>query len=620
LNNKQNVHAALLLAGAVQRLYPKAKRGMYGAIEAGFYYDFDFGEESPPSLHDLAAIQVEMLVLAKCSQPIARVKVPRMQAIAMFEEKGERWKAEQLRDLPGESQVLVRQGDRLDLAPEGEAGEDSVESAESADRVDSAASVDNMNSMESAESADRVDRVDSAASVAVIGAGAVQKSGAPFFKLLNIAGAYWRGDSNNAVLQRIYGVAFGSAAELDDYLAWQEEARNRDHRKLGKQLELFMFSEEAPGMPFYLPKGTVLRNELEGLAREKLAEFRYEEVRTPFIMNRGMWGQSGHFDHYRDNMYFSELDGQHVAVKPMNCPGHMLMFKNKRHSYKELPIRYAEFGQVHRYEYSGALNGLFRVRTFCQDDAHIFAAPGQVEEELQGTIGLIQSVYDLFGFSYSLELSTRPEQSMGSDEQWNLAEEALRRVLERAGLPYSLNPGDGAFYGPKIDFHIRDALGRSHQCGTIQLDFQMPEKFGLSYIDEHNEKQTPIVIHRAVYGSIDRFLGILIEHYAGAFPLWLAPTQVLLLPVAEAHEEYAAELREKLALAGIRAEIDDRREKLGYRIREAQLVKTPFVAVVGDKELKSGGVQVRAFGDKEQRSYEAAAFSAMLTERIGRRS
>lgn len=605
--DERNVQAALLLAGAVQRLYPKAKRGMYGANDAGFYYDFDFeGESGPPSAHDLAAIEAEMLVMAADGiDRVAKARMPRSQAIAWFEERGERWKAEQLRGSSGASLVLVRQGDSLDLAPEGEEG---VEG----ETVEEHAASKSAEDYVAGKSAEKYEAVD--------GAAAVGEFGACVFKLLNVAGAYWQGDAGNAVLQRIYGVAFGSASELDDYLAWQEEARKRDHRKLGKQLELFMFSEEAPGMPFYLPKGTVLRNELEGLAREKLAEFRYEEVRTPFIMNRGMWEQSGHFDHYRDNMYFSELDGQHVAVKPMNCPGHMLMFKNKRRSYKELPIRYAEFGQVHRYEYSGALNGLFRVRTFCQDDAHIFAAPGQIEEELRETIRLIQSVYDLFGFSYSLELSTRPEQSMGSDEQWQSAEEALQRVLDVAGLPYSLNPGDGAFYGPKIDFHIRDALGRSHQCGTIQLDFQMPEKFGLSYIDEHNGKQTPIVIHRAVYGSIDRFLGILIEHYAGAFPLWLAPTQVLLLPVADAHERYAAELREKLAESGIRAEVDDRREKLGFRIREAQLLKVPYVAVVGDKELESGRAQVRAFGEKEQRSYGAAEFVKLLAERIERRS
>jgi threonyl-tRNA synthetase len=569
--------AALLLAEAVRRIYPEAKLGMGGPVNQGFYYDFDFSEESSvPTSAELAAIQEEMRSVAAESSRRSVMRLSRAEAQRLFEEKGELWKVELLREADkdeDEDEVLLLKRDAyLDLLEEGMPPND-AESAELS------------------------------------------------FRLLSVAGAYWQGDSGNAVLQRIYGVAFESAEELESYLIWQEEAQHRDHRKLSKQLELFMFADEAPGMPFYLPKGTILRNELERLAREFLQKFGYEEVRTPFIMDRAMWEQSGHFEHYRENMYFSELDNTQVAVKPMNCPGHMLMFKSKRHSYKELPIRYAEFGQVHRYEFSGALNGLFRVRTFCQDDAHLFVRPDQVEEEILRTIELIKSVYELFGFAYSLELSTRPQHSMGSDEQWELAEAGLRRALEAAQAPYAVNAGDGAFYGPKIDFHIKDALGRSHQCGTVQLDFQMPGKFGLSYIDERNGKRTPIVIHRAVYGSIDRFLGILIEHYAGAFPLWLAPVQVMLLPVAGAHEVYASELREKLAAAGIRAEVDKRNEKLGYRMREAGLAKIPFVAVVGDKEQAGGSLQVRERGDGNQREYGVESFVAMVSEQFrGRKS
>ena len=377
-----------------------------------------------------------------------------------------------------------------------------------------------------------------------------------------------------------------------------------------------MFAEEAPGMPFFLPKGTVVRQKLEQLARDYLAKYECEEVRTPIIMNRRMWEQSGHWDHYRDNMYFSELDNHQFAVKPMNCPGHMLIFKHRRRSYRELPLRLAEFGQVHRHEFSGALNGLFRVRTFCQDDAHLFVTPDQIEAEIKQVIAMIREIYAIFGFEYRLELSTRPDDSMGSDEQWEAAEKALARVLEDTGLPYSINEGDGAFYGPKIDFHIRDALNRSHQCGTVQLDFQMPEKFELSYVDERNEKQTPIVIHRAVYGSIDRFLGILLEHYAGALPVWLAPVQAIILPVSEAHEAYAAELCRKLTASGIRAEVDERNEKLGYRIREAQMQKIPYTLVVGDAERHSGALQVRRYGRKEQEAYDQAAFIMMMQERI----
>ncbi|MCI3921256.1 threonine--tRNA ligase [Paenibacillus sp. TRM 82003] len=565
-------YAALLMAQAAQRLWEEAKLGGFGTTAEGFYYDFDLPRA--PSEEELSALEREMGRLAAARTSFSREEVSRSEAVRRFEARGERWRIEGLSALPAGSAVtLYAEGEWFDAVADAEDGE-TPESPPAP----------------------------------------------PAVKVLSAAGAYWNGNSANSVLQRVYGVAFADRKELDAYLARQAEAQKRDHRKLGKQLELFMFADEAPGMPFYLPKGTIVRGELERLSREFLQAYNYEEVRTPFIMNRQLWERSGHWEHYRDNMYFSELDGQHFAVKPMNCPGHMLMYKHKRHSYKELPIRLAEFGQVHRYEYSGALNGLFRVRTFCQDDAHLFVTPEQIEGEIKRTLELVRAVYGIFGFDYLLELSTRPDDSMGSDEQWANAETSLRRVLDASGLPYRLNPGDGAFYGPKIDFHIKDALGRSHQCGTIQLDFQMPEKFELVYIDEGNEPRTPVVIHRAVYGSIDRFLGILIEHYAGAFPLWLAPVQAIVLPVAEAYAGYAEQVRSALASAGIRVETDARNEKLGYRIREAQLQKIPYLAVVGGKEAESGTVQVRAFGEERQETFEADAFARHLQENIRSRA
>nr|WP_068778427.1 threonine--tRNA ligase [Paenibacillus sp. GM2] len=577
-------YAAMLMARAVQNKIQGIRLGMFADTPQGFYYDFDAA--NPVTEEEVAEIEQAMKQLAVQDEPANCRYYSRMEAIQLFEAKGEHWKVEWLKEGAMEEPIVIfEQGDYADILPGGCA----AESGHHNEELDPSAARDLLRSK-------------------------------PFFKLLNVSGAYWQGDSQKPMLQRIYGVAFASKRELDEYLKWQEEAQKRDHRKLGKQLQLFMFADEAPGMPFYLPKGTVLRNELEGLSREYLLKYEYEEVRTPFMMDRHMWEQSGHWDHYRDNMYFSELDHHHFAVKPMNCPGHMLMYRNSLHSYKDLPIRYAEFGQVHRHEFSGALNGLFRVRTFCQDDAHIFAAPEQIEAEIMHTIDLIKEIYGIFGFEYSLELSTRPLDSMGSDEQWEAAEGALLKVLEASGLKYSLNPEDGAFYGPKIDFHIKDALHRSHQCGTIQLDFQMPEKFGLSYVDEQNNKQIPVVIHRAIYGSIDRFLGILIEHYAGAFPIWLAPVQAVVVPVAEAHAAYANELRERLIDAGIRADVDSREEKLGYRIREAQMQKVPYMLIVGDAELAAGNVQVRAYGQKEQELYEPYAFISMMKGKINERA
>lgn len=399
-----------------------------------------------------------------------------------------------------------------------------------------------------------------------------------------------------------------------------EEAAKRDHRKLGKQLELFMFSEEAPGMPFYLPKGQIVRNELERFSRELQTNAGYAEVRTPFMMNQRLWEQSGHWDHYRDNMYFSEVDDTAFAMKPMNCPGHMLIFKNSLYSYRDLPIRMAEFGQVHRHEYSGALNGMLRVRTFCQDDAHIFVREDQIESEIKEAIRLIDEVYRTFGFEYTVELSTRPEDSSGEDSVWEMSENALKHVLEDLGLPYEVNAGDGAFYGAKIDFHIKDALKRSHQCATIQLDFQMPEKFDLTYINEHNEKVRPVVIHRAVFGSIDRFFGILIEHFGGAFPVWLAPVQVQIIPVSYVHMDYCEKVQSELKRLGIRVNIDERNEKLGYKIRESQMQKIPYMLVLGDQEVSEKAVNVRQFGHQKSEQVPFQVFKENIVEQVKNRS
>ncbi|TDF93731.1 threonine--tRNA ligase [Paenibacillus piri] len=537
--------AAHLMAQALKRLYPDVKLGIGPVIEAGFYYDID--TSATISVEELARIEAEMKKIAAENYDIHRRIVTGKEAVHVFEQIGDNLKLELIRDIPaGEQVALYEQGEFVDLC--------------------------------------RGPHVPSTGKLSS-------------FKLLSVAGAYWRGDSNNKMLQRIYGTAFSNKSELDAYLAFLEEARKRDHRKLGKQLELFMFSEEAPGMPFYLPKGQVIRNELERLSRELQLQYGYEEVRTPLMMNQRLWEESGHWEHYHENMYFTEIDDRSFALKPMNCPGHMLIYQNQLRSYRDLPIRMAEFGQVHRHEFSGALNGMLRVRTFCQDDAHIFATPDQIEEEIKQVIRLIGQMYSVFGFSYTIELSTRPEKSMGSDVLWERAEGALRQVLQELAIDYKLNPGDGAFYGPKIDFHIKDALNRSHQCATIQLDFQMPMKFNLHYVDEDNRKVHPIVIHRAVYGSIDRFFGILIEHYAGAFPVWLAPVQAMVIPVSDKHADYARRVVAALRQAGIRGELDNRSEKMGYKIRSAQLQKIPYTLVAGNAELEHEAVSVRKYGE-----------------------
>ncbi|MCU7663628.1 threonine--tRNA ligase [Bacillus thuringiensis] len=560
--------AAHILAQAVKRMYGDINLGVGPVIENGFYYDMDL--PSSVIVEDLRKIEKEMKKIINENIKIERVEVSREEAAKLFQEMNDRLKLELLEAIPsGESVTLYKQGEFVDLC-----------------------------------------RGPHLPSTGYLKA----------FQLTQVSGAYWRGDSNNQVLQRIYGVAFSSQKELEEYLHFVEEAAKRNHRKLGNELELFMFSEEAPGMPFYLPKGQMIRNELEAFLREIQKEYNYQEVRTPFMMNQELWEKSGHWGHYKDNMYFSEVDNKSFALKPMNCPGHMLMFKNKLHSYRELPIRMCEFGQVHRHEFSGALNGLLRVRTFCQDDAHLFVTPEQIEDEIKSVMAQIDYVYKTLGFEYEVELSTRPEDSMGDDKLWEQAEAALENVLQSLNYKYRLNEGDGAFYGPKIDFHIKDALNRSHQCGTIQLDFQMPEKFDLNYIDENNDKKRPVVIHRAVLGSLDRFLAILIEHFGGAFPAWVAPVQVKVIPVSNAvHEQYANEIALKLAQAGVRVEQDARDEKLGYKIREAQMQKVPYVLVIGDKEMENGAVNVRKYGEEKSEVVALDVFVASIEEEIKNR-
>ncbi|MGG0649098.1 threonine--tRNA ligase [Bacillus mycoides] len=560
--------AAHILAQAVKRIYGDVNLGVGPVIENGFYYDMDL--QSSVNVEDLPKIEKEMKNIINENVKIERVEVSREEAKELFQEMNDSLKLELLEAIPnGESVTLYKQGEFVDLC-----------------------------------------RGPHLPSTGYLKA----------FQLTHVSGAYWRGDSNNQVLQRIYGVAFSSQQKLEEYLHFVEEAAKRNHRKLGSELELFMFSEEAPGMPFYLPKGQIIRNELEAFLREIQNEYNYQEVRTPFMMNQELWEKSGHWGHYKDNMYFSEVDHKSFALKPMNCPGHMLMFKNKLHSYRELPIRMCEFGQVHRHEFSGALNGLLRVRTFCQDDAHLFVTPEQIEDEIKSVLAQIDYVYKTFGFEYEVELSTRPEDSMGDDKLWEQAELALENVLQSLNYKYRLNEGDGAFYGPKIDFHIKDALNRSHQCGTVQLDFQMPEKFDLNYIDENNEKRRPVVIHRAVLGSLDRFLAILIEHFGGAFPAWVAPVQVKVIPVSNAvHEKYANRIADKLAQAGIRVERDIRDEKLGYKIRESQMQKVPYVLVIGDKEMESEAVNVRKYGEEKSEVVELDAFVESMKEEIKNR-
>ncbi|MEY8224233.1 threonine--tRNA ligase [Enterocloster aldenensis] len=534
--------ASHVLAQAVKRLYPETKLAIGPAIDDGFYYDFD--REGGFTPEDLEKLEAEMTKIVKENLPVKPFVLPRDEAVRYMEEKAEPYKVELIEDLPDEETIsFYQQGEFVDLCA---------------------------------------------------GPHIMYTKGVKAFNLTSIAGAYWRGSEKNKMLTRIYGTAFANKTDLENYLTMMEEAKKRDHRKLGKELGLFMFAEEGPGFPFFLPKGMTLKNTLIDYWREIHLREGYQEVSTPIILSRKLWENSGHWDHYKDNMYTTVIDEEDYAVKPMNCPGGMLVYKNQPHSYRDLPLRVGELGLVHRHEKSGQLHGLMRVRCFTQDDAHIFMRDDQIEDEIKGVTRLINEVYTQFGFEYFVELSTRPEDSMGSDEDWEMATNGLKKALEDMGLEYIVNEGDGAFYGPKIDFHLRDSLGRTWQCGTIQLDFQMPQRFDLEYTAEDGSKKRPIMIHRVCFGSIERFIGILIEHFAGKFPVWLAPVQVKVIPVSEKSMEYAAGVYEKLKAAGIRTELDHKDEKVGYKIRQAQLEKVPYMLVLGEKEAAEGAITVRS--------------------------
>ena len=539
--------ASHILAQAVKRLWPEAKLAIGPAIDKGFYYDIDMEHTLTPE--DLTKIEKEMSRIVKENLPITKSVMSRQEAIEFFKSKNEDYKVELIEDLPEDAVIsCYAQGDFIDLC----------------------------------------------AGPHVASTGKVKA-----FKLQSIAGAYWRGDEKNKMLQRIYGTAFEKKEELDAYLHMLEEAAKRDHRKLGKELGLFVIKEEGPGFPFFLPKGMALRNELENFWREVHHEFDYEEIRTPIILNKQLWETSGHWFHYRENMYTTIIDDEEYAIKPMNCPGGILVYQNEMHSYRDFPLRYAELGLVHRHELSGALHGLFRVRAFTQDDAHVFMLPDQMQSELMKVIELFDRIYSQFGLKYHVELSTKPDNAMGDDAIWEAATEALRNAIEAKGIPYVINPGDGAFYGPKLDYHIEDSLGRTWQCGTIQLDMNLPERFQIEYVGEDGQKHRPIMIHRACFGSMERFIGILTEHYAGAFPTWMAPVQVKILPISEKHVEYAKELAKQMHRDYVRVEVDDRSEKIGYKIRQAQMAKVPYMLVVGDKEVEEGTVNVRKHGGDE---------------------
>ena len=558
-----NHTASHVLAQAVKRLYPNAKLAIGPAIADGFYYDIDVEPAFGPD--ELKKIEAEMRKIAKEAYPIERFELDRAEADKLMAEEPYKLELIAEHSANGELVSFYKQGEFTDLC----AGPHLPDTG-------------------------RVKAV----------------------KLIQTTGAYWRGDAQNKMLCRVYGVAFPKQSELDAHLQMLEEAKKRDHRKLGKELELFDIFEEGPGFPVFLPNGMVVRNELEKFWRELHQKAGYVEVRTPQIMSRTLWENSGHWDHYKDNMYTTLIDDMDFCIKPMNCPGGILVYKRKPHSYRDLPIRMGELGVVHRHELSGALHGLMRVRCFTQDDAHIFCTPDQLMDEIFGVINLIDSVYKVFGFKYDLELSTRPEDSMGSDEDWEAATNALRQALDSLDRPYKINEGDGAFYGPKIDFHLHDCIGRTWQCGTIQVDFQMPERFDITYMGADGEKHRPIMLHRVAFGSIERFIGILIEQFAGAFPLWLAPVQVEVIPVSERHLEYAAKVRDQMVAAGLRCELDTRNEKMGYKIREAQMMKIPYMLVVGDKEIENNSVAVRSRAGGDLGVMEPAAFLAKAQEEI----
>lgn len=545
--SKLNHSAAHMMAQAVKRLYPQAKFWVGPVISDGFYYDMDLGDVSLND-EDLTKIEKEMKKIAKDGKRIVRKEISKAEAEEMF--KDDPYKQDLIKDLEDGNITVYSQGEFTDLCR--------------GPHVDSVKELKN-------------------------------------FKLLKHSGAYWKGDANNKMLQRVYGIAFDTKEQLDDYLNLLEEAKKRDHKKLGKEMGLFMVSEYAPGMPIMLPDGMILRNELENYWYDIHAKHGYKFIKTPIIMSRELWETSGHWDHYQGNMYTTKVDDRDFAIKPMNCPGALLVYNNDLHSYKELPLRMGELGQVHRHEASGALNGLFRVRTFTQDDAHIFVTPDQIESEVKNVLDLIDEMYKVFGLTYSIELSTRPESDyIGTPEIWDKSEEALANACCKAGHDFKVNPGDGAFYGPKLDIHIKDSLGRDWQCGTVQLDMNLPERFECTYVDAEGKRQTPLMLHRVVYGSIERFMGILIENYGGHFPLWLAPKQIVVIPVhQEKHLAYANEVKDTLEKAGLRVSVDDRNEKLGYRIREAQMKKIPYQIVVGDKDEEAAAVTIRKSGSKE---------------------
>jgi len=555
-----------VMAQAIKHLWPSAKLAIGPSIADGFYYDIDF--ETPITADDLPKIEEEMKKIVKEDIPVERFELPREEALVFM--KDEPYKVELITDLPEDAVIsFYKQGDFTDLC----------------------------------------------AGPHLMSTKGVGKA----FKLMNIAGAYWRGSEKNKMLTRIYATAFGKKEDLEAYIAMMEEAKKRDHRKIGKELGLFMMSDYGPGFPFFLPKGMRLRNTLMDFWREIHYKNDYVEISTPVIMNRSLWETSGHWDHYKENMYTTVIDEQDFAIKPMNCPGSILVYQNEPRSYRDLPLRLAECGLIHRHEKSGELHGLMRVRCFTQDDAHIFMTPEQVKDEVARIAAIINDVYNLFGFEYHVELSTRPEDSMGSDEDWEAAEDGLKNALESIGLPYVINEGDGAFYGPKIDFHLVDCLGRTWQCGTIQLDFQLPQRFELEYMGEDGKKHRPVMIHRVCFGSVERFIGILIEHFAGAFPTWLAPVQVKVLPISDKFEAYAKEVAEKMSNAGFRTEIDLRSEKIGYKIRSAQMEKIPYMLVVGQKEAEAGLVSVRSrfAGDEGQKT--ADEFIAQIGEEVKKR-
>ena len=573
LKDKEGLHiyrhtCAHVLAQALKTIYPTCKLAIGPVIENGFYYDIDF--VTPITKEDLAKIEAEMQKIIKSNLPVERFTLPREEAIRLMEEYDEKYKVQLIEDLPeGEEISFYKQGSFTDLC--------------------------------------RGPHLPSTGKIKA-------------FRLTGIAGAYWRGDEHNKMLTRIYGTAFAKKDEMEAYFTMLEEAKKRDHTKLGKELKLFTILNEGKGFPFFLPHGMILKNTLVDYWRQIHDREGYVEVSTPIILSRTLWETSGHWDHYKENMYTTKIDGEDYAIKPMNCPGGILVYKTEPHSYKDLPIRMGELGLVHRHEKSGQLHGLFRVRCFTQDDAHIFMTPDQITGEIKGVVRLINEVYTLFGFKYHVELSTRPDNSMGSDEDWNNATEALRHALDEMKIEYTVNEGDGAFYGPKIDFHLEDSIGRTWQCGTIQLDFQLPQRFEMEYVGEDGLKHRPIMVHRVVFGSIERFIGILIEHYAGKFPVWLAPVQVKILPITEKQQAYAAELLAKMKAAGIRAELDSRNEKIGYKIREAQMEKVPYMLVIGEKEASEGLVAVRRRDKGDLGAVSADEFIAGVSKEIAEKT